>query len=81
MKNINRTITPKSVKLYTFKFIMLNILLCLIYLRMGPDRFRDRMFGRDPYPPPPPPPFLRDRMLSGGFGKVQNIDFICNNDY
>lgn len=60
---------------------MLNILLCLIYLRMGPDRFRDRMFGRDPYPPPPPPPFLRDRMLSGGFGKVQYIDFIFNNDF
>lgn len=35
---------------------------------MGPDRFRGRMFGRDPYPPPPPPPFIRDRMLSGGFG-------------
>ncbi|CAG9565050.1 unnamed protein product [Danaus chrysippus] len=36
---------------------------------MGPDRngFRDRAFGRDPYPPPPPPPFLRDRMM-GGFG-------------
>ncbi|KAJ8946874.1 hypothetical protein NQ318_006784 [Aromia moschata] len=34
---------------------------------MGPDRFRDRMFGRDPYPPPPPPPFLRDRMM-GRFG-------------
>nr|CAD7596596.1 unnamed protein product [Timema genevievae] len=38
----------------------------------GPDRngFRDRMFGREPYPPPPPPPFLRDRMLgrfSDGF--------------
>lgn len=37
--------------------------------RMGPDRngFRDRMFGREPYPPPPPPPFLRDRMM-GRFG-------------
>ncbi|CAG9863557.1 unnamed protein product [Phyllotreta striolata] len=34
---------------------------------MGPERFRDRMFGRDPYPPPPPPPFLRDRMM-GRFG-------------
>ncbi|CAK1550338.1 unnamed protein product [Leptosia nina] len=36
---------------------------------LGPDRngFRDRAFGRDPYPPPPPPPFLRDRMM-GGFG-------------
>lgn len=34
---------------------------------VGPDRFRDRMFGRDPYPPPPPPPFLRDRMM-GRFG-------------
>lgn len=34
---------------------------------LGPDRFRDRMFGRDPYPPPPPPPFLRDRMM-GRFG-------------
>ncbi|CAG9774018.1 unnamed protein product [Ceutorhynchus assimilis] len=34
---------------------------------MGPDRFRERMFGRDPYPPPPPPPFLRDRMM-GRFG-------------
>lgn len=35
---------------------------------IGPDRFRDRMFGgRDPYPPPPPPPFLRDRMM-GRFG-------------
>ncbi|XP_043484470.1 adenosine kinase 2-like isoform X2 [Leptopilina heterotoma] len=34
----------------------------------GPDRngFRDRMFGRDPYPPPPPPPFLRDRLMGGG---------------
>uniref|UniRef100_A0A1B6L474 RNA-binding protein lark n=2 Tax=Graphocephala atropunctata TaxID=36148 RepID=A0A1B6L474_9HEMI len=41
---------------------------------MGPDRFRDRMFGRDPYPPPPPPPFLRDRMLSGGFGKDSYYD-------
>ncbi|CAH1978007.1 unnamed protein product [Acanthoscelides obtectus] len=31
---------------------------------MGPDRFRDRMFPRDPYPPPPPPPaFLRDRIM------------------
>ncbi|XP_069705424.1 RNA-binding protein lark isoform X2 [Periplaneta americana] len=29
--------------------------------------FRDRMFGREPYPPPPPPPFLRDRMM-GRFG-------------
>jgi hypothetical protein len=37
--------------------------------RLGPDRngFRDRMFGREPYPPPPPPPFLRDRMM-GRFG-------------
>ncbi|XP_019865455.1 RNA-binding protein lark [Aethina tumida] len=35
---------------------------------LGPDRFRDRLFGgRDPYPPPPPPPFLRDRMM-GRFG-------------
>jgi len=38
---------------------------------MGPDRngFRERAFGRDPYPPPPPPPppFLRDRIM-GGFG-------------
>lgn len=34
---------------------------------MGPDRYRERMFGRDPYPPPPPPPFLRDRMM-GRFG-------------
>jgi len=41
---------------------------------MGPDRFRDRMYGRDPYPPPPPPPFLRDRMLSGGFGKDSYYD-------
>lgn len=34
----------------------------------GPDRngYRDRMFGRDPYPPPPPPPFLRDRLMGGG---------------
>ena len=33
----------------------------------GPDRngFRDRMFGREPYPPPPPPPFLRDRLMGG----------------
>jgi len=37
--------------------------------RLGPDRngFRERMFGREPYPPPPPPPFLRDRMM-GRFG-------------
>ncbi|XP_054282747.1 RNA-binding protein lark-like isoform X3 [Macrosteles quadrilineatus] len=43
--------------------------------RMGPDRgyFRGRM-GRDPYPPPPPPPFLRDRMLTGGFGKDSYYD-------
>ncbi|XP_050513800.1 RNA-binding protein lark isoform X1 [Diabrotica virgifera virgifera] len=34
---------------------------------MGPERFRERMFARDPYPPPPPPPFLRDRMM-GRFG-------------
>ncbi|XP_022195296.2 RNA-binding protein lark isoform X1 [Nilaparvata lugens] len=35
----------------------------------GPDRgFRDRMFGRDPYPPPPPPPFLRDSIMSARFG-------------
>ncbi|KAJ9592924.1 hypothetical protein L9F63_015429, partial [Diploptera punctata] len=36
---------------------------------MGANRngFRDRMFGREPYPPPPPPPFLRDRMM-GRFG-------------
>ncbi|KAI4456506.1 serine/arginine rich splicing factor [Holotrichia oblita] len=33
---------------------------------MGPDRFRERMFGRDPLSPPPPP-FLRDRMM-GRFG-------------
>lgn len=45
---------------------------------MGPDRYRDRMFGRDPYPPPPPPPFLRDRMLSGGFGKVNVLDVLLN---
>lgn len=31
------------------------------------------MFGRDPYPPPPPPPFIRDRMLSGGFGGKVSI--------
>ncbi|XP_075238307.1 RNA-binding protein lark-like isoform X2 [Lycorma delicatula] len=37
--------------------------------RLGPDRgFRDRLFGREPYPPPPPPPFLRDSMLSARFG-------------
>ncbi|XP_053599240.1 RNA-binding protein lark isoform X5 [Microplitis mediator] len=41
----------------------------------GPDRngFRDRMFGRDPYPPPPPPPFLRDRIMGGrGFGEYDS---------
>lgn len=36
---------------------------------LGPDRngFRERAFGRDPYPPPPPPPpaFLRDRIMAG----------------
>lgn len=33
----------------------------------GPDRngFRERMFGRDPYPPPPPPAFLRERIMGG----------------
>lgn len=34
----------------------------------GGDRggYRDRMYGRDPYPPPPPPPpFLRDRIMDG----------------
>ncbi|XP_063244045.1 RNA-binding protein lark [Bacillus rossius redtenbacheri] len=42
----------------------------------GPDRngFRERMFGREPYPPPPPPPFLRDRML-GRFGEGFYGDF------
>lgn len=41
---------------------------------LGPDRngFRDRAFGRDPYPPPPPPPFLRDRMM-GGFGVTRSL--------
>ncbi|XP_055371868.1 RNA-binding protein lark [Condylostylus longicornis] len=29
----------------------------------GERGFRDRMYGRDPYPPPPPPPFLRDRIM------------------
>ncbi|GLH09110.1 RNA-binding protein lark [Gryllus bimaculatus] len=40
-----------------------------IGMGVGPDRngFRDRIFGREPYPPPPPPPFLRDRMM-GRFG-------------
>ncbi|PBC25238.1 Adenosine kinase [Apis cerana cerana] len=41
----------------------------------GPDRngYRDRMFGRDPYPPPPPPPFLRDRLMGGGrFGDYES---------
>lgn len=39
--------------------------------------FRDRMFGRDPYPPPPPPAFLRDRMLgSEPFGPKVTIEFI-----
>uniref|UniRef100_A0A1B6LSQ5 RNA-binding protein lark n=1 Tax=Graphocephala atropunctata TaxID=36148 RepID=A0A1B6LSQ5_9HEMI len=41
---------------------------------MGPDRFRGRMFGRDPYPPPPPPPFMRERMMTGGFGKDSYYD-------
>ncbi|XP_076381432.1 uncharacterized protein LOC117226012 isoform X3 [Megalopta genalis] len=41
----------------------------------GPDRngYRERMFGRDPYPPPPPPPFLRDRLMGGGrFGDYES---------
>lgn len=33
---------------------------------LGGGGFRDRMYGRDPYPPPPPPPpFLRDRIMDG----------------
>lgn len=35
----------------------------LIFYQSG---YRDRMYGRDPYPPPPPP-FLRDRLMDGGF--------------
>ncbi|KRF97759.1 uncharacterized protein Dwil_GK27821 [Drosophila willistoni] len=32
---------------------------------LGPG-YRDRMYGRDPFPPPPPPPpFLRDRIMDG----------------
>lgn len=34
-------------------------------LMFSDRRYRDRMYGRDPYPPPPPPPFLRDRMMDG----------------
>lgn len=56
----------------------LNCFICVLFgtciSRMGPDRngFRDRMFGREPYPPPPPPPFLRERMM-GRFGvRVSN---------
>lgn len=30
----------------------------------GGGGYRDRMYGRDPYPPPPPP-FLRDRIMDG----------------
>lgn len=43
----------------------------------GPDRngYRERGFGRDPYPPPPPPPFLRDRMM-GGFGVTRSHTLI-----
>lgn len=33
-------------------------------LMFGERGYRDRMYGRDPYPPPPPPPpFLRERMM------------------
>lgn len=42
------------------------------------------MFGRDPYPPPPPPPFIRDRMLSGGFGgkvSIKSIFFFLKKIY
>lgn len=44
----------------------------------GPDRngYRERMFGRDPYPPPPPPPFLRDRLMGGGRFGVSSCLFI-----
>lgn len=30
----------------------------------GSGGYRDRMYGRDPYPPPPPP-FLRERIMDG----------------
>lgn len=37
--------------------------------------YRDRMYGRDPYPPPPPPPpFLRDRIMDGF-----RVNFFINN--
>lgn len=33
---------------------------------LTPGVYRDRMYGREPYPPPPPPPpFLRDRIMDG----------------
>lgn len=47
---------------------------------LGPDRFRDRMFGRDPYPPPPPPPFLRDRMM-GRFGVRVNTILLLSHSF
>ncbi|CAD7081151.1 unnamed protein product [Hermetia illucens] len=35
-------------------------------LMFGERGYRDRMYGRDPYPPPPPPPpFLRERIMDG----------------
>jgi hypothetical protein len=52
--------------------------------RLGPDRngFRDRMFGRESYPPPPPP-FFRDRMM-GRFGvrvSFWNMKHFCHEHY
>lgn len=44
---------------------------------MGPGGYRDRMYGRDPYPPPPPPPpFLRDRIMDG-FRVMIKLFYIC----
>lgn len=37
----------------------------LVFSDRSSGGYRDRMYGRDPYPPPPPPPFLRDRMMDG----------------
>jgi hypothetical protein len=71
-----------------FELYLLTIFLLLIRVqfhthlsRLGPDRngFRDRMFGRESYPPPPPP-FFRDRMM-GRFGvrvSFWNMKHFCH---
>lgn len=44
----------------------------------GGAGYRERMYGRDPYPPPPPPPFLRDRIMDGFRVKQKHTKILLN---